>query len=91
MLISLKKMKEYLKVDYDDDDAVIRDMEGAAERMVMDIMRVDTLEYLKKDHYIKTAVMYATAYLYEHREDADHHALTLTLRSLLFGNRREVF
>ncbi len=91
MLISLKKMKEYLKVDYDDDDAVIRDMEGAAERMVMDIMRVDTLEYFKKDHYIKTAVMYATAYLYEHREDADHHALTLTLRSLLFGNRREVF
>lgn len=91
MLISLKKTKEYLKVDYDDDDAVIRDMEGAAERMVMDIMRVDTLEYLKKDHYIKTAVMYATAYLYEHREDADHHALTLTLRSLLFGNRREVF
>lgn len=91
MLISLKKMKEYLKVDYDDDDAVIRDMEGAAERMVMDIMRVDTLEYFKKDHCIKTAVMYATAYLYEHREDADHHALTLTLRSLLFGNRREVF
>lgn len=91
MLISLKKMKEYLKVDYDDDDAVIRDMEGAAERMVMDIIRVDTLEYFKKDHYIKTAVMYATAYLYEHREDADHHALTLTLRSLLFGNRREVF
>jgi len=91
MLISLKKMKEYLKVDYDDDDAVIRDMEGAAERMVMDIMRVETLEYFKKDHYIKTAVMYATAYLYEHREDADHHALTLTLRSLLFGNRREVF
>lgn len=91
MLISLKKMKEYLKVDYDDDDAVIRDMEGAAERMVMDIMRVDNLEYFKKDHYIKTAVMYATAYLYEHREDADHHALTLTLRSLLFGNRREVF
>lgn len=91
MLISLKKMKEYLKVDYGDDDAVIRDMEGAAERMVMDIMRVDTLESFKKDHYIKTAVMYATAYLYEHREDADHHALTLTLRSLLFGNRREVF
>lgn len=91
MLISLKKMKEYLKVDYDDDDSVIREMEGAAERMVMDIMRVDTLEYFKKDHYTKTAVMYATAYLYEHREDADHHALTLTLRSLLFGNRREVF
>ncbi|MFR8293772.1 MAG: head-tail connector protein [Ruminococcus sp.] len=57
----------------------------------MDIVRVDSLESYKTDHYTKTAVMYATAYLYEHREDADHHTLTLTLRSLLFGNRREVF
>lgn len=32
MLISLKKMKEYLKVDFDDDDAVIRNLEGAAEK-----------------------------------------------------------
>lgn len=31
------------------------------------------------------------AYLYEHREEADHHALTLTLRSLLFGSRKEAF
>ena len=84
-------MKEYLKVDFDDDDAVIRNLEGAAEKMVMDIVRVDSLESYKTDHYTKTAVMYATAYLYEHREDADHHTLTLTLRSLLFGNRREVF
>ena len=38
--------------------------------MVMDIVRVDSLESYKTDHYTKTAVMYATAYLYEHREDA---------------------
>ena len=31
------------------------------------------------------------AYFYEHREEADHHALTLTLRSLLFGSRKEAF
>ena len=91
MLISLKKMKEYLKVDFDDDDAVIRNLEGAAEKMVMDIVRVDSLESYKTDHYTKTDVMYATSYLYEYREDADHHTLTLPLRSLLFGNRREVF
>lgn len=39
----------------------------------------------------KAAVMYTVAYMYEHREEADHHALTITLRSLLFGARREVF
>ena len=35
--------------------------------------------------------MYTAAYLYEHREEADHHALIMTLRALLSGSRREVF
>ena len=40
---------------------------------------------------LHTAVLYTVAYLYEHREEADHRTLTLTLRSLLFGVRREGF
>lgn len=40
---------------------------------------------------LKTAILYALGYLYEHREDADHHALALTLRSLLFAIREGVF
>ena len=36
-------------------------------------------------------ILYAVAYLYEHREEADHHELTLTLRSLLFGIREAAF
>ena len=39
---------------------------------------------------LRIAVLYALGYLYEHREEADHHALTLTLRSLLFGIREGV-
>lgn len=39
---------------------------------------------------MKIAVLYALAYLYEHREEADHHGLTLTLRSLLFSIREGV-
>ena len=38
-----------------------------------------------------TSMMNAIAYLFEHREEADHHALTLSLRSLLFGVRKEGF
>jgi len=37
------------------------------------------------------AVLYAAAYLYEHREEADHHAMMLTLRALLSGSRKEAF
>lgn len=39
---------------------------------------------------MKGAVLYALAYLYEHREEADHHDLTLTLRSILFAVREGV-
>ena len=39
---------------------------------------------------MKVAILYAAAYLFEHREKADHHALLLTLRSLLFAVREGV-
>jgi hypothetical protein len=39
---------------------------------------------------MKVAILYALGYLFEHREDADHHDLTLTLRSLLFAVREGV-
>lgn len=57
----------------------------------MDILRTENLDELSACENAKAAIFYTAAYLYEHREEADHHALTLTLRSLLFGARKEVF
>ena len=39
---------------------------------------------------MKVAILYSLGYLFEHREDADHHGLTLTLRSRLFAVREGV-
>ena len=39
---------------------------------------------------IRVAILYAVGYLFEHREEADHHALVLTLRSILFAIREGV-
>ncbi len=36
---------------------------------------------------MRVAVLYAVGYLFEHREEADHHELTLMLRSILFSLR----
>ena len=50
--------------------------------------------YLRVDYGDDDALiegMITAAYLYEHREEADHHALNLTLRALLFGSRKEGF
>jgi len=40
---------------------------------------------------LRTAMLYALGYLFEHREEADHHALVMTLRNLLFAVREGVF
>jgi hypothetical protein len=55
-----------------------------------DVIRADE-ETLKKSNNAKTAIMYTTAYFYEHREEADYKQLMLTLRSLLFGDRKDGF
>lgn len=91
MLVTLEEMKNYLRVDYDDDDNLIETLIASAQRICMDILRADDITLLFEIENAKPAVMYSVAYLYEHREDADHHALTITLRSLLFGSRKEVF
>ena len=90
-MVTLEEMKNYLRVDYGDDDALIEGMITAAKRQCMDILRTDEESGLQEAENGKPAVMYTVAYLYEHREGADHHALVLTLRSLLFGSRKEAF
>ena len=39
----------------------------------------------------RTAMLFTLGYLYEHREEADHHALVMTLRNLLSSVREGVF
>lgn len=91
MLVSLDEMKEYLRVDFDDDDSLIEHLICSAERICMDILRIDSKAELEIAENNKTAILYTVAYLYEHRENADHHSLMLTLRALLFGSRKEGF
>ena len=90
MIVNLDEMKGYLRVDFDDDDALIESFITTGQNLCADIARlsVDELGAISSS---KIAVMYAVAYLYEHREDADHHQLTISIRSLLEGVRRSVF
>ena len=91
MVVTLNEMKNYLRVDYDEDDALIESIIGASERLCMDVVRMDSLEEFSAVENAKISVLYAAAYLYEHREGGDRRALTLTLRALLFGARKEAF
>ena len=91
MVVTLNEMKNYLRVDSDDDDTLLRNIMEAAQKICMDVARTEDEDSFEEDPSARIAVMYAVAYLYEHREEADHHALTLSLRSLLFGYRQGGF
>lgn len=92
MLVTLAEAKEYLKVDFDDEDSFITHLIASAQKLCMSIVREDDETAFEQNYTeARIAILYSVGYLYEHREEADHHALTLTLRSLLFGVRREAF
>jgi len=100
--ISLEEAKEYLRVDTADEDAMIGILISAAERLCADVARLsdEKWEAVSSDtedasllpirETMKVAILYALGYLFEHREEADHHDLVLTLRSILFAIREGV-
>ena len=92
MLVSLAEVKQYLRVTFDDDDALLEQMLTTAQELCMAVARLDGSEEVSAGaNQMRIGILYAVAYLYEHREEADHHELTLTLRSLLFGVRKAAF
>lgn len=115
MIVSLDEVKQYLRVDTDEEDDLIGTLLVSAEQLCKDVGRISdarwediSAEDIDEENSIatsdlsvgqleflcglvKTAVLYAIGYLYEHRDEADHHALTMTLRSILFAVREGRF
>ena len=92
MTVSLDEAKTYLRVDYPDDDELLSGLISTAEELVAHVTRMSVGELpVSIDGNIRTAVLYTVAYLYEHREEADHRQLMLNLRSFLFGVREPAF
>ena len=101
-LISLEEAKGYLRVDTEDEDAMIAVLLSSAGRLCADVARLTDEQWAAVDadtedaalvpvrETMRVAILYALGYLFEHREEADHHGLQLTLRSLLFGIREGV-
>ena len=90
-VLTLEETKQYLRVDSSDEDSFILGLIQTGENLCADVTRMDKSELEAHLPMARIAVLYAAAYLYEHREQADHGELVQTLRSLLFGIRKEVF
>lgn len=91
MIITLDEAKAYLRVDTDDEDLLIETLLKSAQKLCEDVSRLDTVDFESAGEVAKIAVLFAMGYLFENRETADTKELTLRLRSLLFGIRKEAF
>lgn len=91
MVVTLKEAKQYLRVDSSDEDESIGQFMRTAEHLILDVSRRSAEELEAYGDIVRTAELYAIAYLYEHREEADHRAMTETIKYLLFSVRKEAF
>lgn len=89
-MITLAETKNYLRVDHCEDDKLILTLMETAKRLVMDVGRMNERQFAENEETSRQAMLYTVSYLYENRNTADYHALTLTLRSLLFAQREGV-
>ena len=97
-IVSVSEAKQYMRIDYSEEDTTIESLLNTAQVLCRDVARLSSEDWeniaglIDTEQYsqLKTAVLYTLAYLFEHREEADHHELTLTLRSLLFSMREGV-
>lgn len=91
MQVTLEAAKSYLRVDTSDDDALINGLIVSVETLVREVTRLNDEELLPYKEIVEIAELFTIAYLYEHREEADHKNLTETVKYLLFPIRKEVF
>lgn len=89
-MISLAEAKNYLRVDHCEDDKLIQELLLTAKKLCMDVGRMDEAELEANEDTTRTAMLFTVSYLYENRNTADFHRLTLTLRSLLFAQKEGI-
>lgn len=90
MAITLDEAKLYLRVDNAEEDNLILELLKTSEKLVMNVGRMTRKQLEKKSDTTRTAILFCLSYLYETRNTADYHKLTLNLRYILFAEREGV-
>ena len=58
-MITLKEAKNYLRVDYEEDDSLIQNLLSTAKNLVMDIGRMDESALAENEDTVRTAMLFA--------------------------------
>ena len=89
-MVTLQEVKQYLRIDFEDDDTLLLSLISTAKQLVMDVGRMDEDAFTQNEDTVRTAMLFALGYLYESRSNPDYQKLTLNLRSILFAQREGV-
>ena len=89
-MVTLQEVKQYLRIDFEDDDTLLLSLISTAKQLVMDVGRMDEERFSENEDVVRTAMLYTVSYLYENRNTADFSKLTLTIRAMLFAQREGV-
>ena len=89
-MVTLQEVKQYLRIDFEDDDTLLLSLISTAKQLVMDVGRMDEERFSENEDVVRTAMLYTVSYLYENRNTTDFSKLTLTLRAMLFAQREGV-
>lgn len=89
-MVTLQEVKQYLRVDFEDDDTLLFSLISTAKQLIMDVGRMDEERFSENEDVVRTAMLYTVSYLYENRNTADFSKLTLTLRAMLFAQQEGV-
>lgn len=89
-MVSLSETKNYLRVDGCEDDKLISDLLLTAKKLCMDVGRMSEEKFEHNEDTTRTAMLFTVSYLYENRNTADFHKLTLSLRSILLAQREGI-
>ena len=64
-MVTLNEAKNYLRVDYEKDDALIWQLLQTAKNLVKDVGRMDEERFTKNEDTTRTAMLFCLGYLYE--------------------------
>lgn len=92
MNITLPEIKNFLRVDSNDDDALLMNMLADSRALCAYAARKTEEEVSSaSDECYRTAILFAVAYRYEHREQMDYNYLMTTIRAILMPVRGNAF
>jgi hypothetical protein len=91
LFVTLEKTKEWLRIESNDEDALIESFITAAEDIVGGVLRFPLSEFEELPEVVEQAVCFAVSVLFEQRESLDIAALMNTLRGMLFAYRKDAW